>query len=161
MKRFIIGLSLCALAVVLISNPADAQRKYTNADLAKFRLEGAYTNEDLRGLAPVPVQKAPLYEYPEIDLLTPYFMEQQARQARYESLLEVRNGLQAELDYRTMILDVAYSARGGEVPNPRNLAVRDQILAPNPGTYSRMLPRLEYLTRRISLLDRELAELSR
>jgi hypothetical protein len=161
MKKLVIGLSLCALVIVFVTAPADAQRKYTNADLEKFRLEGAYTNEDLRGLTSYPVQERPLYEYPEVDLVTPYIRAQQALEARAASLRSERDRLQAELDYRAGILETAYSARGGEVPNFRNLAVRDQYLAPYPGTYSQMVPRLEYLLRRISLVNRQLAELTR
>jgi hypothetical protein len=51
MKKWI-GIALC-----LVPLAAHAQQRYTNEDLRKFSVPGAYTNQDLKKMAPLPVAK--------------------------------------------------------------------------------------------------------
>lgn len=150
MKNAILGAALGACAVVFLTLPAAAQRKYTNADLEKYRLAGAYTNEDLKRLEPLSYQAAPLFEYPEIDLLSASIAEQRAIEVRGDVLRQERRGYQAELDYHNGRLKIAYSAGGG-YPN--------RFL--NRGLLSQIEPRLEILRRRIALITAELGRLGR
>lgn len=150
MKNAILGAALGACAVVFLTLPATAQRKYTNADLEKYRLEGAYTNEDLERLEPLSFQAAPLFEYPEIDLLPALIAEQRAIEVRGGLLRQERRGYQAELDYHNARLKKSYSAGGGY---PNTFLYR--------GLLSQMAPRLEFLRRRIALITVKLARLGR
>ena len=61
MKRSISVIAGTVLLAGAFLTPAAAQSNYTNADLEKYRLPGAYTNEDLVGLESLPDQSEPLY----------------------------------------------------------------------------------------------------
>ncbi len=150
MKNAILGAALGACAIVVLTLPAAAQRKYTNADLEKYRLEGAYTNEDLERLEPLSFQAAPLFEYPEIDLLSASIAEQRVIEVRGVVLRRERSGYQAELDYHHGRLKKSYSAGGGY---PNTFLYR--------GLLSQIEPRLEFLRRRIALITGELGRLGR
>ena len=157
MKRFFPGAVLGVFVVIALALPGQAEQKYTNEDLGKFRLEGAYTNADLRGLEPLAVQAEPLSTLPQIDLLTPMLREESIRRAEYDALRWERARLQAQLEYQWERIDASYGPRGGRVPNARNLRARNRGVAYLAGQYSDARPRLEYLERRIADLDWQLA----
>jgi hypothetical protein len=50
---------LVAAAALFAATGAAAQEKYTNADLDRIYVQGAYTNEDLKALPPLEIQSAP------------------------------------------------------------------------------------------------------
>ena len=148
MKRSIAGIAGTILLAGAFLTPAAAQQKYTNADLEMYRLQGAYTNEDLVGLESLPDQNAALYAYPEVDLdrwLAEQEWAYEQRLVRYWALAYELEDLQAELDYQNENLDIAYSARGGNT---------NQFLY--GGLRSQVQPRRAYLERRIALLERQI-----
>src|SRR5262245_41263935 len=101
MKR-IIGVVVC-----LVPLAAYGQQRYTNEDLRKFSVPGAYTNQDLKKLPPVPVvgkatrQAAPEVEAPAVD--------SESYQIALDLLVEQRSIYQAELDWRNQEIERAYS----------------------------------------------------
>ena len=60
MKRYLVA------AICLWPALAYAQQTYTNDDLKRIRLPGAYTNEDLQRLPPLAVQERPAVQVPII-----------------------------------------------------------------------------------------------
>ena len=133
---------LCHL-VGLLAVPAMAEM-YTNADLDKLHLPGAYTNKDLKTLEPLPAQEAPLIETPEVDL-SRWLEAAAVREAGYRALVHLRDRLQAELDYELGRLALAYSPAGGNFTGSLR-----------PGLRSKLQPKLDSLQRRIYLTDWEL-----
>jgi len=99
MKR-IVGVLVC-----LVPLAAYAQQTYTNEDLKRFSVAGAYTNQDLKKMKPVPVvgKAAPVVPAPfEAVDARPY-------QMRLELLQEQRRIIQAELGWRNQQIEKAAS----------------------------------------------------
>ena len=99
MKK-IVGVIVC-----LVPLTAYAQQKYTNEDLRKFNVPGAYTNQDLKKMPPVQVVgKAgpPAQVTVEVVDSTPY-------QMRLDLLQEQRLIVQAQLDWTNQEIERAYS----------------------------------------------------
>jgi hypothetical protein len=134
------------LAVVAIA-PAMAQKVYTNKDLDKVQVPGAYTNKDLKFLEPIPTQKAPLSEPAPMDLmaLAEVTPEPDVRRA---VLTDVRDRLQAELDYELARIEEAYSPAGGGFTGSLRVGLK-----------SKLEDRLEYLRREIHLRDEQIRQL--
>lgn len=105
------------LAVCLVPAAAFAQesRTYTNADLVKIQVPGAYTNEDLKRLpstgvtvlkaAPKAAAAAPLEAAPS--------PQADAYQAYYSSVRADRDVLAAELEYELARVEFSKSAFAG------------------------------------------------
>jgi hypothetical protein len=105
MKGFVV------LAVCFWPAAVFAQQTYTNADLAKFKVPGAYTNQDLKRLSPLPMQKAPAakvppYEAPEVPTA--------AFQAHFDNVSAERDVLLAEIQYEKDRVDFSESAFAGD-----------------------------------------------
>jgi hypothetical protein len=138
MKR-IIGVVVC-----LVPLAAYGQQRYTNEDLRKFSVPGAYTNQDLKKLPPVPVvgkaapAHAPRSEAPEVD--------SESFQIALELLAEQRSIYQAELDWRNQEIERAYSFfdKGPEG-------------YPRPGYLSKSRGVLQYLEMQIAIMDERIA----
>ena len=153
MRKIHLTTAMMAVAVVVfMGSYAMAQQTYTNADLGKLHIPGAYTNQDLKALVPLPVQKAPLFEYPEVDLskwIEEAIEKAAVREVEYHGLVHERDRYQAELDYELERLDleVTYSLRdGGFTGFTRPLGLRSEFDS-----------RLKYLRRQIFLLNWEIA----
>jgi hypothetical protein len=96
-----LGIILC-----LVPLTAYAQQTYTNEDLKRFSVPGAYTNQDLKKLPPLPVvgkagPAAPAVTAPEAP--------PDPLQIRFDLLSEQKRIYQAELDWRQAMVDKAYS----------------------------------------------------
>jgi len=105
MKRIVV------LAVCCWPAAAFAQQSYTNADLAKIEVPGAYTNRDLKRLSPLPMQKAPAAQLP------PYVAPQiptAAFQAHYVSVRGERDLLLAEIEHEKGRVEFSESAYAGD-----------------------------------------------
>jgi len=105
MKPIIVVVAIC-LAPVL----AFGQQTYTNEDLAKFQVAGAYTNEDLSRLAPLAQQKEPAVRLPEYQ---PAPTHSASLQARYDGLQETLAMLEAEIAMKHELVDYSESAFAG------------------------------------------------
>lgn len=105
MKGFVV------LAVCFWPAAALAQQTYTNADLAKFQVPGAYTNEDLKRLAPLPVQKKAAAEVPPYEAP---LVATAAYQAHFDNLRAERDLLLAEIQYEKDRVDFSESAFAGD-----------------------------------------------
>jgi hypothetical protein len=101
--KLVIVVLLC-LAPVL----AFGQQTYTNEDLAKFQVPGAYTNEDLRRLTPLAQQKEPAFHLPAFQ---PAPTRSQSLQARYDGL--TYDMLQAQIVAEHERVDFSESAFAG------------------------------------------------
>lgn len=104
--------AILAVAAALLATGAMAQEKYTDADLDRIYVPGAYTNEDLKALPPIEIQPlpalplvAPVVDTRERDLLF----------ERIRSLEERRASLARELEYEEAIVRRTESA-GGNPP---------------------------------------------
>lgn len=95
------------ILVCLVPLAAFGQQTYTNEDLKKFSVPGAYTNQDLKKMPPLPVVKGvPVAPVP----VRPEAPEAQAYQLRLGLLQEQRLMLQTELDWRQEMVRKANSA---------------------------------------------------
>ena len=103
--KLVIVVLLC-LAPVL----AFGQQTYTNEDLAKFQVPGAYTNEDLKRLTPLAQQKEPAFHLPAFQ---PAPTRSQSLQARYDGLKETYDMLQAQIVAEHERVDFSESAFAG------------------------------------------------
>lgn len=90
MKRLVV-LGACMWPAVAL-----AQQTYTNVDLARFAVPGAYTNDDLRQLSPLAIQKAPAAVLPLVAIPRP---SSEPFQASYDMLRGDRSALQAEREF--------------------------------------------------------------
>jgi len=134
MKRVVVLLACLAPAM------AFADESYTNADLAKFQVPGAYTNQDLKRLPPMPVQKAPAAKLPAYE---PAPVPAASLQAWYDSLKAERDALAAEMDYEKSQVDFSESAFVGDT---RSYDVR-------LGYRAQATPLIRELQKRVTLLD--------
>jgi hypothetical protein len=125
---------------------AFGQQAYTNADLAKFDVPGAYTNEDLRKLPPLTVQKQAAE--PRLPLVAPGPpMEAIAYyNGLYESLRQNREALAFERDYEIMRVDFSESPYAGD----------SQSFEPRLGYRTRVLPLVMELEKRIAILEHQM-----
>ena len=145
MKRIIL------LAVCLVPALVYGQQTYTNEDLIKIRVPGAYTNQDLRRLSPLPVQREPAAEVPEVSIPRParvFF------QARYDSLYEARAALLTEIAIEEEKVAFSESAFAGDTSGP----------GPRLGYRTKAFVLIEELEKRVDLLEAQMefvAETSR
>ena len=107
---------------------AFGQQLYTNADLAKLDGPGAYTNDDLRRLPPLVVQKEPAAQLPPfvIPAPSPYLIEHYL--SSYDNLREGRDSLAFELEFELKRVEFSESAFAGDTKSfePR-LGYRTQV----------------------------------
>lgn len=137
MKRFLV------LVVLVCPAAAYAEPTYTNADLARFQVPGAYTNEDLKRLPPPVAQKAPIAPIPSIAPAAPSFNEYQAA---YDALARTRRLLAAELDLELDRIEASESAFAG---------ASDRI-APRLGYRARARNLVLEVEKRIALVDTQI-----
>lgn len=125
---------------------AFGQQVYTNADLAKFEVPGAYTNEDLRRLPPLPVQKQAAE--PRLPLVAPGPPPEAISfyNGLYESLRQNREALAFERDYELERVEFSESPYAGD----------SQSFEPRLGYRTRVLPLMMELEKRIAILDHQL-----
>ncbi len=132
------------LALALVATGAWAEERYTNADLDRIYVPGAYTNEDLRTLPPIAMQEAPAMPLATTIIDT---SERDFLFAQLEVLEMGRNALARNLAYEEARLWKAYGP-GGNAPNDY----------PVPGFRSRNRLLRDSLRKRIALLDKEIEE---
>ncbi|MFQ5878457.1 MAG: hypothetical protein ACE5JH_12370 [Acidobacteriota bacterium] len=137
---------LMLVVVCLCPALAYGQRTYTNADLARFEVPGAYTNEDLRRLPPLAVQREPAAKLPRF---SPSPADRVGYQRAYEELMLRRAALLEELDYELEAIDFSESAFAG--------GTRD--LKPRLGYRAKVRHLVLELEKRIALLERSIDRL--
>ena len=137
MKRYLF------FAVCLWPVFAYGQQTYTNADLVKFQVPGAYTNEDLSRLpsvaAPKAVAGAPVVSVPSPAPTSDW-------QATYDDLRRTRVVLEEELDYEMARVRYSESAFAGDPDD----------LEPRLGYRARVGSLIGELKKRVALLDKEI-----
>jgi hypothetical protein len=133
MKRFLVLLVFCAPAVCL------AGEVYTNADLARFNVPGAFTNADLSRLEPLPVQAKPAALLPAYEPPRP---PTALYQAEYDGLRRTRGRLEAELAYERGRLEFSRSAFAGDTRQP---GIR-------LGEGAKIAPLIQELEKRVTLI---------
>jgi hypothetical protein len=138
------------LAVWLVPAAALAQeaKTYTNADLAKIEVPGAYTNQDLKRLPPLPVQRV---QVPAPRGAAPVAEEApapptEAFQAYFSSIRVDRDMLMSELQYEIDQVAFSESAFAGDT---RSFDVR-------LGYRAQARPLIQELAKRVALLDARL-----
>jgi hypothetical protein len=149
MKRT--GIRILAVVFVLAAvavAPAMAQKVYTNRDLGDVQIPGAYTNKDVKFLEPIPTQKAPMVEPAPVACCAPSVDKGPKVDVRRAVATDVRDRLQAELDYELARIEKAYSPAGGGFTGSLRVGLK-----------SKLEDRLEYLRREIALRDQELRQL--
>jgi len=125
---------------------AFGQQSYTNADLAKFDVPGAYTNQDLRRLPPLAVQKEPAAKLPSF---APPAAESSPYQESYDGIRYTRDALALELDLELKRVDFSESGFAGD----------RRSFAPRLGYRTRVASLILELEKRIALLDRQIGDL--
>ena len=139
---------------------------YGNNNLGKLHIPGAYTNDDLKVLPPLAVQKEPIVQVELIDL-SKFISERTEAAARREEkrreLVYARDRFQAELDYQLEQTHDAYiSPAEGRIGR-----LRSQLEGDVPAHFNGGLPGgngfrgLEYLRRQIALLEWDISQLRR
>ena len=118
------------------------QQLYTNADLAKFDVPGAYSNQDLKRLPPSGVQRGAISQ----PTYTPPPREDAAYQRAYDGLRLTRDALQAEIDFENGRVSFSESAWAGDTG----------VIAPRLGYRAAVAPLVLELEKRIALLDRQM-----
>ncbi len=136
--------AIIAAAAVLWATAGLAQEKYTNADLDRIYVPGAYTNEDLKALPPIEQQEAPAVPLaaPVVDT-----RERDLLLERVRDLEERRAAVSRELAYEEGIVSRTYSA-GGSSP--------EQAFFIGQRSKSRGLR--EALRKEIALLDQDISD---
>lgn len=119
------------------------QQLYTNADLAKFDVPGAYSNQDLKRLPPSAVQPRGAASLPTY---TPPPREDEAYQRAFDGLHLTRDALQAELDFETGRIAFSESALAGATG----------VVEPRLGYRAAVAPLILELRKRVALLDRQM-----
>ena len=108
---------LVILAACLVPAAAFAQesRTYTNADLVKIQVPGAYTNEDLKRLPStgVTVQKTPKAAAEAPLIVAAPSPQADAFQAYYSTVRADRDVLASELEYELARVEFSKSAFAG------------------------------------------------
>ena len=141
MKRSIV------LAALLWPAVAFGQQLYTNADLTKFDVPGAYTNEDLSRLSPLAVQKTPAatlppFVRPSPAALPPY-------QEAYDSVKGTRDAFAYEMELEQKRVEFSESPFAGYT----------DTFAPRLGYRTQVADLILELRKRIALLDYQMREL--
>ena len=98
---------------------AFGQQLYTNADLSKIDVPGAYTNQDLRRLPPLAMQKEPAATLPRFVATAPSDYTIARYEEDYRSLRQGRDSLALELNQELKRVDFAYPRRRPIPRNPR------------------------------------------
>jgi hypothetical protein len=139
MKKIVIAVALLLPAMAM------AQQKYTNADLDIAPKRDAYTNEDLKGLAPLPVSGPVMAEaMPAV----PVDRAAEMLAARKADLLFDRDMIEAEIGYWEAVIKTAFYGAGGINDYPR--------VGKDTAEARQRIVRLE---RHIYLVDEELSRL--
>ena len=128
---------------------AYGQQTYTNADLLKLDVPGAYTNEDLRRLPPLAVQKEPAATLPRFLAPAPSEYMIGRYEDDYRSLAQGRESLAFELDLELKRLDFSESALAGDT----------RSFEPRLGYRTRVAPLIMELEKRIAILDHQMETL--
>jgi hypothetical protein len=144
MKSVIVVVAIC-LAPVL----AFGQQTYTNEDLGRFQVPGAYTNEDLRRLAPLPQQQEKEVEPPALQA-APRISA--VLQARYDGLRETYDLLRAEIAAEEARIDFSESAFAGDT---RDTEVRLGYRAPATVWIRELSLRADLMKTRIEALEEQ------
>ena len=118
------------------------QQLYTNADLAKFDVPGAYSNQDLKRLPPSPSPRGVIGQ----PAYTPPPREDALYQQAYDGLRLTRDALQAEIDCENGRVSFSESAWAGDTG----------VIAPRLGYRAAVAPLVLELEKRIALLDRQM-----
>ena len=139
MKKIVIAVALLLPAMAM------AQQKYTNADLDIAPKRDAYTNEDLKGLAPLTVSGPVMAE---AMAAVPVDRAAEMLAGRKADLLFDRDMIEAEIGYWEAVIKTAFSGVGGINDYPR--VGRDTAEARQ---------RIVRLERHIYLVDEELSRL--
>ncbi len=126
---------------------AFGQQLYTNADLAKIDVPGAYTNQDLRRLPPLAVQGAPAAPTPPYVAPAP---SGYGFQSAYENLRLTRLALAEELELEMKRIAFSESAFAGDVTQ----------IEPRLGYRVKVAPLVLELKKRIELIDRQMDDLA-
>lgn len=136
------------LAGLLWPAVAFGQQVYTNADLEKFDVPGAYTNEDLRRLPPLAVQRQAAVNLPPF---VPVVSQEQLRlQRTYDDLESIRDSLSIELDLELSRVEFSRSPFAG---NP------NALFEPRLGYGAKVYTLILELEKRIAILDAEIEDL--
>ena len=122
------------------------QQLYTNADLARFDVPGAYKNQDLRRLPPLAVQKQPGFP---LAPYTPAPREDAAFQRAYDGLQLTRTALQAEIEFEMARIAFSESAFAGDT----------SAIEPRLGYRAGVAPLILELKKRTALLDGQMDSL--
>jgi hypothetical protein len=130
------------LALALWPALAHAERTYTNADLVDLEVPGAYTNEDLRRLSPLAVQRQAIATPPPY---APRRAPSEAYQAIYDELRLERDLLAAELAIERERVAFSESAFAGD---PSSEPGRPRL-----GYKARVAGLMAELAKRVALLD--------
>ncbi len=140
------------LAVCLWPALAYGQQTYTNADLPKFAVPGAYTNEDLKQLAPLAIQRTPAAPTPfvAIEPVSSAFY-----QSAYDSMKRTRAALAEEREFEMARVEYSESAFAGDSMNYGS----GRGFAPRLGYATKVAAFIGELDRRIALLDRQMDDL--
>lgn len=125
------------------------QQVYTNADLAKFDVPGAYTNQDLRRLPPLATQREPAATLPTYAAPAPAPFLVAHYEGSYRDLKQARESLAFELDYELRRVAFSESAFAGDA----------QTFEPRLGYRNRVAPLVMELQKRIAILDFEMGTL--
>jgi len=136
-----------ALLVCLAPTLAYGQQTYTNADLVNIQVPGAYTNDDLRSLTPLAVQRQPANTLPTY---VPPPGPGDFYQGRYDGLRAARQALAAELQYENERVEFSESAFAGDT----------RSFEPRLGYRARVRPFMLELGRRIALLYLQMQDIA-
>ncbi len=139
---------LVVLAVCLAPALAYGQQTYTNADLSKFQVPGAYTNQDLKRLRPLAVQKEPAAVLPRWVPAPPGAGA--AYQSLYDSMARAREGIAAEIEYEKGLVGYSESAFAGDTSD---FTVR-------LGYRAQAAPLIRELVKREALLGKQMDEVA-
>ncbi len=140
------------LAACLWPALAYGQQTYTNADLVKFEVPGAYTNEDLKRLAPLAIQKAPAVATPVIEIPQP---SGTFYQSTYDGLQRARAALVEEREFELQRVAFSESAFAGDSQNYGP----GRTFAPRLGYATKVAGWVGELEKRIALLGRQIDDL--
>jgi hypothetical protein len=137
---------LMALAVLLTPAMLFAQDTYTNGDLTRFHVPGAYTNDDLKKL---PAEAAPRTK-PGVTPAPAAFAMPEADTRRlqdaYDGLVAVRVRLAADLEVERQRIGFSESAFAGAT----------SVVAPRLGYRARVAELVLELEKRIAVIDAEI-----
>ena len=126
---------------------AFGQQVYTNADLAKFNVPGAYTDQDLRRLPPLVVQRGSAAT--SAPFVAPAPMESAPYQEAYDRIKFARDSFAFERDFELERVAFSESALAGD----------SRSIAPKVGYRTQVAPLILELEKRIAILDQQMENL--